>query len=98
MGFKGINQPLWSLRSQKKPKGKELAAEDVFLNRIISGFRIEVEHVIAGVKRCRIVKETFRNTKEGFSDLVMEVACGLHNLRVACRHPVPSLNLLDLCT
>jgi hypothetical protein len=28
----------------------------------------------------------------------MEVACGLHNLRVTCRHPVPSLNLLDLCT
>jgi hypothetical protein len=75
-----------------------LAAEDVFLNRIISGFRVEVEHMIAGVKRCRIVKDTFRNTKEGFSDLVMEVACGLHNLRVACRHPVPSLNLLDLCT
>lgn len=87
-----------SFRSQKKPRGKELAVEDVFLNRIISGFRIEVEHVIAGVKRCRIVKDTFRNTKEGFSDLVMEVACGLHNLRVTCRHPVPSLNLLDLCT
>lgn len=75
-----------------------MAAEDVFLNRNISGFRIEVEHVIAGVKRCRIVKDTFRNTKEGFSDLAMEVACGLHNLRVTCRHPVPSLNLLDLCT
>ncbi|MCB9420100.1 MAG: hypothetical protein H6667_09860 [Ardenticatenaceae bacterium] len=75
-----------------------MIAEDVFLNRIISGFRIEVEHVIAGVKRCRIIKDTFRNTKEGFSDLVMEVACGLHNLRVTCRHPVPSLDLLDLCT
>jgi hypothetical protein len=45
-----------------------------------------------------LVKDTFRNTKEGFSDLVMEVACGLHNLRVTCRHPLPSLNLLDLCT
>ena len=73
-------------------------AEDVFLNRIISGFRIEFEHVIAGVKRCRIVKDTFRNTKDGFSDRVIEVACGLHNLRVACRHPVHSLNRLDLCT
>lgn len=98
MAFKGISRPAWPLHSQKKPRGKELATEDVFLNRIISGFRIEVEHVIAGVKRCRIVKDTFRNTKEGFSDLVMEVACGLHNLRVTCRHPVPSLNLLDLCT
>jgi hypothetical protein len=89
---------VWLLRSQKKPRGSELSAKDVFLNRIISGFRIEVEHVIAGVKRCRIVKETFRNLKAGFSDLVIEVACGLHNLRMACRHPLPFLNLLDLCT
>lgn len=89
---------MWRPRSQKKPKGKELSAEDVFLNRIIAGFRIEVEHVIAGVKRCHIVKDTFRNLKEGFSDLVIEVACGLHNLRVASRRPVPSLNLLDFCT
>jgi hypothetical protein len=28
----------------------------------------------------------------------MEVACGLHNLRVASRRPVPSLNLLNFCT
>lgn len=86
------------LLSQKKPRGAELAAEDLLLNRIIAGFRIEVEHVIAGVKRCRILKDAFRNLKEGFSDMAMEVACGLHNLRMACRHPQPSLNLLDLCT
>jgi hypothetical protein len=76
----------------------ELTAEEKFLNRIISGFRILVENVIARVKRCRIVKNVFRNTKEGFSDSAIEVACGLHNLRVACCHPVPTLNLLDLCT
>ena len=86
------------LLSQKKPRGRDLAAEDVFLNRIIAGFRIQVEHVIAGVKRCRILKDTFRNRQAGFSDLAMEVACGLHNLRLACRHPQPSINLLDLCT
>ena len=98
-GFQGYQPPgVATSQPQKKPRGKELAAEDVFLNRTIAGFRIEVEHVIAGVKRCRILKDTFRNTKAGFSDLVMEVACGLHNLRTACRHPPPSLNLLDLCT
>jgi hypothetical protein len=75
-----------------------LSSEEICLNRIIAGFRIEVEHVICGVKRCRIVKDTFRNLKEGFSDMVMEVACGLHNLRTAFRHPTPCLNLLDLCT
>ena len=55
-----------------------------------------VENTIAGVKRCRIVKDTFRNTKEGFSDLAMEVACALHNLRVECRHPQPILLLCEL--
>ena len=48
-----------------------------------------VENVIAGVKRCRIVKDVFRNTKAGCSDLAMEVACALHNLRMENRHPVP---------
>jgi len=93
-----MNQPLCRRPSQKKPRGRPLSVEEVLLNRIISGFRIEVEHVIAGVKRCRIVKDTFRNLKAGFSDRVMEVACGLHNLRMACRHPLPTLDLLDLCT
>jgi type II secretory pathway pseudopilin PulG len=36
-------------------------------------------------KRCRIVKDVLRNTKEGDSDSVMEAACGLHNLRVKNR-------------
>jgi hypothetical protein len=37
------------------------------------------------VKRSRIVKEVLRNTKAEWSDLVMVVACGLHNLRVRYR-------------
>jgi hypothetical protein len=28
--------------------------------------------------------------------LVMEIACGLHNLRVDCRHPVPVFNMQSL--
>jgi hypothetical protein len=55
-----------------------------------------IEHVIAGVKRCRIVKDVLRLTKEGGSDLVMEIACGLHNLRVSCRDPLPVFDVLSL--
>ena len=55
-----------------------------------------VEHVIAGVKRCRIVKDVLRLTKGVIADLVMEIACGLHNLRVSCRHPLPIFDLLNL--
>ena len=48
----------------------------------MSKIRVKVEHAIAGIKRSRIVKDILRNTKDGFSDLVMVVACGLHNFRV----------------
>ncbi len=52
---------------------------------MISSIRILVEHVIAGVKRCRIVHEVLRNTTAHFDDLVMEMACGLHNFRTTLR-------------
>jgi hypothetical protein len=47
--------------------------------------RVRVEHALAGVKRCRVVKDVLRNTAGGVSDGVMEAACGLHNLRVVKR-------------
>jgi hypothetical protein len=64
---------------KKKPKGKELSVADHFLNR-----------TIASIKRYRIVKDILRNTKDGFSDLVMGVARALHNWRISFRQPVPS--------
>jgi hypothetical protein len=73
-----------------------LSVGDKFLNHLVSSVRIVVENVIAGVKRCRIVKDVLRLTTDGISDLVMEIACGLHNLRVSCRHPLPAFDLLSL--
>ena len=58
---------------------------DEFLNRLIARVRIIVENVICEIKRCRIVKDQLRLSKENISDLVMEIACGLHNLRVTFR-------------
>jgi DDE superfamily endonuclease len=69
-----------------------LSIGDKCLNHLISSVRIIVEHVIAGVKRCRIVKDVLRLTKAGIADMVMEIACGLHNLRVSCRHPLPTFS------
>ena len=69
---------------------------DTFLNHLISSVRIIVENVIAGVKRCRIVKDVLRLTTAGISDMVMEIACGLHNLRVRCRHPLPTFDVRSL--
>lgn len=71
---------------KKKPCGGELSAADKETNRLISSLRVVIEHIIAGVKRCRIVKDVFRNTKQGFDDIAMELACGLHNYRSSWRH------------
>lgn len=71
---------------------------DKALNHLLSGGRSVVEHALSGVKRCRIVKAEFRNTKAGFTDLVREVACALHNLRLQFRHPVPTVDILALAS
>jgi len=85
-GFQGFSlEEVLIIQPKKKPKGKELTEEEKEENRVISSLRIRIEHVISGVKRCRIVKDKFRNYKKGFSDLVMEIACALHNFRLQFR-------------
>ena len=85
-GFQGY-QPAGVIihQPQKKPKGGELSSAEKEQNRLVSRVRVVIEHVISGIKRCRIVKDVFRNTKEAYDDLVMEIACGLHNLRTDYR-------------
>jgi len=75
--------------------GKELTVAEKFFNKTISSVRIVVENVLAGVKRCRIVTEPLRLTKEKISDLVMEIACGLHNLRVTFRQPLQTVDITN---
>src|SRR5436189_5943717 len=58
-------------RRKKKPPRGELTAAEKRTNRKLARIRVRVEHAIAGVKRCRIVKDVFRNTQEGVSDSVM---------------------------
>ena len=86
-GFQGDKQDhVDTYQPKKKPQGKELTEEDKAEHTMISSIRILVEHVISGVKRCRIVKDVFRNTTAKFSDQVMEIACGLHNFRATLRY------------
>lgn len=72
-----------------------MSVGEKMLNRIFSSARVVVEHIISGVKRCRIVKDVLRLTREGISDCVMEIACGLHNLRVSFRRPIQDFDLLS---
>ena len=70
------------IQPKKKPRGRPLTYAEKDRNRRISKRRISVEHSIGGVKVFAIVRDIFRNLKIGFTDLVMETACGLHNLRL----------------
>jgi hypothetical protein len=82
-GYQGYApEGVQTFQPKKKPRGRELTPEEKAANAALSGQRIGVEHSIGGVKAFRIVHDTFRNLREGFDDLAMETACGLHNLRV----------------
>ena len=85
-GFQGFSaENVLILQPAKKPRGKNLTQEQKVINRGIATIRIRVEHVVSGIKRCRIVKNKFRNWVKGFADLSMVIACGLHNLRLKFR-------------
>jgi len=87
MGFQGYEPAnVLTIQPKKQRRGSFLSLTDRLSNRLIASARIVVEHVIAGIKRCRIVKDVFRNTMPGFSDLVMQIACSLHNLRTDFRY------------
>lgn len=85
-GFQGYApRGVDGLRPRKKPKGHPWDAPWKAINQAIARLRVRVEHAIAGVKRCRIVADIYRNFKAGFADAVMLSACGLHHFRVSCR-------------
>ena len=85
-GFQGYEPPdTQTLQPKKKPRGRELHPIQKTINQVISRVRVTVEHAIAGIKRCHIVSDIFRNRRRDFVDEVMCVASGLHNLRVATR-------------
>jgi hypothetical protein len=85
-GFQGYEpEHVTIFQPKKKPRGKELTPEEKEHNQKLASERVIVEHHIGGVKRSRIVHDTFRNRKDKYVDLVMETACGLHNFRVSQR-------------
>jgi hypothetical protein len=85
-GFQGYAlEKVTTFQPKKKPRGGELTPAQKERNREISSQRIAVEHHLGGVKRSRIVHDTFRNRKEDYIDVVMETACGLHKFRLTQR-------------
>lgn len=54
-------------------------------NRALSRERVVIEHIIAGVKRLRIVKDELRLKVRDSADDLLEIACGTHNFRTKYR-------------
>jgi hypothetical protein len=71
-----IQQPL------KKPRGKELTAQQKEDNRMISSFRVRIEHAIGSIKRYRIVKDECRLRKNQFVENIFLTCAALHNFRL----------------
>ena len=69
----------------KAARNKPLTALQKEYNSWLSSIRIVGEHVMAGIKRCRIVKEELRYFSSTFRDKIFFIACGLHNFRVTRR-------------
>ena len=70
------------LQPTKKPRGHALTPQQQANNREIARRRVRIEQVKSRVKRCRMLKETMRMWKDGIRDMVMEIGCALHNLRI----------------
>ena len=70
----------------KKPPGNELSFAQKLYNQLLSPLRVVIEHAHSGLKRLRMVQDTLRLRGQWRRDMIVVVACGLHNLRV--RSPV----------
>lgn len=82
LGFLGIQAAgVEVFMPEKKPKGKQLSKFQKQLNTLIASIRVKVEHAIAGVKRLKIIRNQIRLHAWQQRDRMMDIACGLHNLR-----------------
>lgn len=82
-GFQGLSsETAHIIFPTKRKKNQNLSSREESRNKWVSKIRVRIEHIIASVKRYRIVKETFRYRLFHKEDTVMLIACALHNLRI----------------
>jgi len=82
LGFWGIEKDypaLDVLIPHKKPKNGELTPEQRQENKVISHFRIKVEHSIGRIKRFRSVSDIYRNRSSQLADKFILLAVSLSN-------------------
>ena len=72
-GFQGYEPDnVETYQPKKKPRGKELTLEDKGKNKFISSIRVKIEHAIGEVKIFHIVRDIYRNHKNGFEDMALD--------------------------
>ena len=82
-GFQGLDKFYENVVLPKKgTKKNPLTLADKINNKVISSFRVVVEHALAGIKRFRILTDTLRNKIGLFDDMIMEVCSGLWNFHL----------------
>lgn len=85
-GFQGFIRDAVTIKQpKKKPRHGELTPDEKAENQRISRTRVAIEHVIASVKRFRILKDICRMTFHRMLDILMKIGCGLHNFIVQQR-------------
>lgn len=82
-GFQGAaKQHANTMMPKKTTKGHPLTYEEKQENKLISHFRVIVEHAIGGIKRFNSVAAIYRNKKAFMDDTLTRVAAGLWNLHL----------------
>lgn len=83
-GFIGINKDHFNTHIPKKrSRGKPLTPEDKEMNKLISSYRVVVEHAIGGIKRYRCISERLRNRKPWIDDTLLLLSAGLWNYHLS---------------
>jgi hypothetical protein len=68
---------------KKKTKKNPLSYEEREMNKLISSYRVIVEHAIGGIKRYRCMSEKLRNHKPFIDDTFILLSSGLWNYHLA---------------
>jgi hypothetical protein len=82
-GFQGVLKHHTNTLIPKKATRKSpLTYAEKEENRIISSFRVVVEHAIAGLKRYKAYADIWRNKIQNLDDRVMRIVAGLWNIHI----------------
>ena len=77
------------LPHKRKNKKTYLDPEQQLDNYLLAKSRIAIEHTIASIKRCRIVKEIVRYKLKNGMNIFILLAAALHNFRLKFRPQPP---------